>query len=267
MGPTAYGQSQPGTGNRPHGMDEQSDPIGEASMLDLAQMADLRHQAAQRLRKMNVLHARHAWEKRRSDPLSPYALAFLYKQVDPFRRDRQLLTASTKIWLAGPEVSNLPRLLFELNQTIAAQRPPYDVRFALANRRDDTMTDKAVYAGLGVSSLDTHTGTWEQVRSQVSRDSDVPGSIRVVMTDGSVMVGERRGLAEFNTFQVHSTHSLEVAPGHHLMQWSPVGLDNLISDEYHGQIVRWMNELSTTLAWADNQRIAAAQARGRRRAG
>src|SRR6266542_5528744 len=81
------------------------DPPGD----DVRRSVRLRQQAVARLRAMNCMHAMHAWDRRYRDPLAAYGLAFLYAQPD--RRGGVALHAATKLWLAGAEVFDLPRLL------------------------------------------------------------------------------------------------------------------------------------------------------------
>ena len=87
--------------------DDPSDPAQHRHALQAA--ADLRRQAIQRMRYMSVRHAMHAWEHRYRDPLAPYGVAFLY--AHPAARDGWwTLSAATRLWLAEPDTSDLPRL-------------------------------------------------------------------------------------------------------------------------------------------------------------
>lgn len=237
---------------------------------------DVRRSAIERMRKMNTLHARHAWEKRRSDPLAAYGVAFLFVQPD-VRRGRMgfyHLTAATKLWLDGPEAADLPRLLFNLDRRVAehAGQRGYDVR-DLTNRRDEEMALDAVYAGLAVSSLDTYTGTWAQAQAAANSDSDLPGSIRIILTDGTIIVCERRSLAEYGEFQIHSTHSLEISPGNSPYPWNQSSPEDLREgrrtykwshateqelrtlEERDTQILRWMTALHETVWQTDAARL------------
>ena len=230
----------------------------DARMQNLKREADLRQQAVRRMRYMSVQHAMHAWEHRYSDPIAPYGLAFLFAQ--PAAQGWHLLTAATKLWLAGPEASNLPRLLFGLNNAVVQQihDPNFDLRHDLANRVDNKMAENAWYVGLGVSSLDTYSGTWEQVCAAVDRHVDVPAQIRVILIDSTMIVCDRRGLSEFNALTVRSTHALSASLMDNPFPWSTTSAQELRNDPAHTSVLRWMEELNNNLWQADNTRLVAA---------
>ena len=46
-------------------------------------LAALRLSAVLRMQQMNTRHVMHAWDRRRSDPLGPHAVAFLYAVPQP----------------------------------------------------------------------------------------------------------------------------------------------------------------------------------------
>ncbi|MDG4834100.1 hypothetical protein O7627_33085 [Solwaraspora sp. WMMD1047] len=215
---------------------------------------NLRVQAIDRLRRMNVQHAMHAWQRRYSDPIAPYALAFLYAQ--PARPGWLAVRAATRLWLAGPEAADLPRLLFRLNEVVTHQRggTPYDPRRDLADRVDPQMAADAWYVGLAVSSLDTHTGSWEQARERVNGYADLPGLVRIVMTDTTTITVDRRGLPEFNTMTVHTTHALSWSMIDAPYTYNVVPVDDLIADPDHRTVLRWMTELNDNLSRADHAR-------------
>ncbi len=220
----------------------------------------MRQLAVQRLRYMSVRHAMHAWEQRYSDPIAPYGLAFLYAQPDP---GRLTLKAATKLWLAGPETADLPRLLFNLNHAVTQQAgapdldADFDVRRDLANRVDEQMDEDAWYVGLGVSSLDTYSGTWQQACTTLDSDGDVPAQIHIVLTDSTMIVCDRRGLADFNTLTVHATHALSLSLIDAPYPWSTVTAWQLRDDPAHAPVLRWMEELNLSLWRADNARLVA----------
>jgi hypothetical protein len=133
----------------------------------------------------------------------------------------------------------------------------------LAVKAATKLTDAAYYVGVGLSSLDTHTGAWEQAREHVDGLADVPGQVMIVLTDQTTIVCDRRGLAEFNAFHIHSTHSLGDTFTHGGHQWSWSQPDELHSDPAHAEVLRWLDTLNLTLWQADNTRIVAARAAGR----
>lgn len=239
------------------------DQARDKARLDvLRREVDLRLQSVTRMRSMNLRHTMHAWQRRYNDPIAPYGLAFLYVQPGP--QQWHVLSAATKLWLQGPEASDLPRLLFDLNELVTQEssNPDFDIRRDLANRSDDTMAPEAGFVGLGVSSLDTHTGSWAQVCSTVSRDGDIPGTIRVVLIDGTIVICERRGLLEFNALSLRATQPMGASTMDSLYPWKSVAAEDLQSDPEHGAVVKWMQELSLNLWRLDNQRLAGAQRKG-----
>ncbi|MFC7483049.1 hypothetical protein ACFQX7_27850 [Luedemannella flava] len=156
---------------------------------------DVRNQVVERMRWMNLRHAHHAWEQRYRDPLAPYGLALLFVQPDPIRRGRLLVKAATKLWLHGPETEHLPRLLFGLNNLVVdrMREGVFDLRTELTNRVDNGMDDDAYYVGIGLSSLDTHTGVWEQAQRRVEDVAEVPGTVAMVLTDQTTIVAHGAG--------------------------------------------------------------------------
>jgi hypothetical protein len=218
--------------------------------------ADVRSQAVARMREMNSKHAIAAWQRRRKDPIAPYGLAFLFGWPDPRRPSRWKIAAATRIWLAGPESADLARLLFTAGQHAAQllAQGPYDMRQVLANRCDDMPAD-AIYVGIGLSSLDTHTGTWQQACKTASNEGDLPGQIMILLTDHTIMICQRRGLNEFNEFHLHSNHSLEIASGHSMYRWSSASSDQLRGDPQNEQPLTFLTALHETLCLADNTRL------------
>lgn len=233
--------------------------------LNLQREAQLRQQAVERMRYMSVQHGMHGWEHRYSDPIAPYGLAFLYAHQTP--QGWLSLTAATKLWLAGPESADLPRLLFDLNELVGQQSadPNYDLRRHLANRCDEKMAEDAWYVGLGVSSLDTYSGTWDQACASVDRFADLPATVRIVLRDSTTIVCDRRGLLEFNRLTVHSTHALSVSVMDSPYAWSAVSAQDLRTDNAHAPVLRWMDELNLSLLRADTARLVNRQAPGNRR--
>lgn len=250
----------PGTDLPPR--DSQQTPIGAVSAEAQAQAtaADLRSQVISRMRRMNVLHAQLAWQQRRRAPIAAYGLAFLFAYPDPRRPARFVLGAATRLWKAGPESAHVDRLLFDFDQHVASlsRDKPLDIRTGLANRCDP-MPAEAVYTGVGLSSLDTHTGSWEQARDRVDSGSDIPGRILIVLSDRTLIVCERRGLNEFNEFQVHCTHSLEIASGRALHPYSWVDAEQLRQDSQNLNVLRFLEQLHETLWQADNAWLARRQ--------
>jgi len=224
------------------------DPVREVA--ERARDVRVRQHALSRMRYMSVMHATHAWDRRYRDPIAPYGLAVLYAHNEPGNQLR--LTAATKLWLAGEETQDLARLLFNMVNIVgqdAASKPGYDVSRDLANRVDKERAPDAWFVGLGVSSLDTHTGTWAEARDRATAYTEIPGVVRIVLVDGTIIVCDRRGMNEFNSLVVHSTRPLAITgPLDSPYPYSAVSTKDLHDDPAHGPILRWMEELSA-LIW------------------
>ncbi|WP_203736252.1 hypothetical protein [Catellatospora chokoriensis] len=217
------------------------------------------------MRRMSALHARHAWDQRYRDPIAPHSLAVLYVQPDSEREQRYLLSAAWRLWLEGPEATDLPRLLFDLHHQLAprAVLDGFDIRDELMTGRDKTMSAKAVYAGVAVSSLDTEKGTWVQARRAAASEGDIPGRVFVVLTDGTVVLCDRGASTELGMFKVRSTHDLDYAPGHSPYSWTAVTRAALSKDpDDPRDPLRWLAALSDTFEQADNRRVLSTRAAG-----
>jgi hypothetical protein len=251
--------SDPATGGRyaaPAAAKPAPEPMPDPRLV----AADIRIAAIHRMQQMSVKHAQRAWERRRSDPLSAHGLAFLYIQPDnrPGRQQRYRLCAATKLWLAGEESSDLPGLLLALATAVEEHRsdPSFDPRWAWANRTDSEMTRAAFFAGLGISSLDTYTGTWDEVQTRVTKEQNIPASLRIVVSDGTIAVCERRGLDEYNELTVRTTEPLGFAYGQAPFPWGNVTAQELLADEYHKQPLLQLLSLSDRLWHQDQRRLA-----------
>jgi hypothetical protein len=181
--------------------------------------AELRSQVVRRIRFMNFRHAEHAWERRYRDPLGPHALAFLYSEPPRGTPPRYTLRTATRLFLAGPEVDDLPRLLQDLATVVARQQPGGADPRALADRSED-MTANAFYVGLAVSSLDTPAAPWAYVRQRAAGSIDVPGRCYAVLTDDSMVLMDRGGESQFGHFAVRATDSLDEIPGESMQRWT-----------------------------------------------
>jgi hypothetical protein len=181
--------------------------------------ADLRSQVVRRVRFMNFRHAEHAWERRYRDPIGPHALAFLYAEPARGKPPRYALKTATRLFLAGPEVDDLPQLLADLTDVVArALHGRLDCRF-LADRTED-MSAGANYVGIAVSSLDTPAGRWADVRQRVAGSIDVPGRCYCLLSDSTMLLMDRGGQSRFGHFEVRSTDSLDEVPGDSLQRWT-----------------------------------------------
>ncbi len=200
----------------PFSVPAQADPVYRSH--DPA-AADLRSQVVRRIRFMNFRHAEHAWERRYRDPIGPHALAFLYAEPPRGKPPRYTLKTATRLFLAGPEVDDLPQLLADLTDVVTrSPRGQLDCR-TLADRAED-MTAGSTYIGLAISSLDTPVGTWAELRQRVAGSIDVPGRCFSYLDDGTMLLMDRGGQSRFGHFEVRSTDSLDEVPGDSLQRWT-----------------------------------------------
>lgn len=227
----------------------------------------------QRLMDLNLAHARRAWRQRRSDPVSVHIVALVFVQPRPgFREpppgrnpavgDDFTTSVEVKVtqrrWLAGPENRDLAAVLFAHEQYIEANRHAegWSLRERMVTSIDPGLRADATWVGLAVSSLDTYTGSWEQVCATATHDSNVPGTIRLVVNvapehaprDYAWIVADRRGLNEFGTRNVYSTHRLSdndfTAPFPYSQQRHEV----LAKNHLHATILQRMTGLNQALA-------------------
>jgi hypothetical protein len=215
--------------------------------------ADLRAQVVDRMRLMNALHTQHAWYRRHSQPIGPHALAFFFAEPGSTEPPRFTLRTATRLFLDGPDVADAARLLFELCgiATGYLQRGPIDPRTQMADRCEP-MAPTATFIGVGLSSLDTHTGPWWQVRATAGGPLDIPGRGLAVLADQTRIQVDRRGRDEFSAFHVQATHSLDLVPGQPVLRW------RWNPDLHHGgpdrDIWHFLAELHALIAGAHRDR-------------
>ncbi len=185
--------------------------------------AYLRNLVVERLLRMNARHATHAWLGRRSRPVGPHGLAFLYRDgpTSPLPvagpvTGRFRVAAATRLVDSGPDVRDLPRLLYRLGRLAVDRYLPspagFDPRVQMANRHDP-MSATSVYIGLGVSSLDSSEASWEQAQGSARSPLDLPGRCYAVLRDGTALLVERAGRRDFGSVRIYCTHDLTVEPG------------------------------------------------------
>jgi len=194
-------------------------PAGVRPEREVAE-ADLRNQVVDRLRKMNVLHGQHAWERRNRDPIGPHGLAFFFSVPLSVQPLRYRLATATRMFLDGSDVDNLPRLLYEMRGIGAGflDAGGFDPRSQMADRVE-SMPPDARYIGLGVSSLDTPTGAWREMLQTSDGPLNIPGRCYALLADSSRILCDRRGEREFGAFHISSTHSLDLVHGHPMRAW------------------------------------------------
>lgn len=148
----------------------------------------IRNDAVHRMRTMNGLHAVAAWDARRSRPIAPHAIAFLFWEPGT----QEPLRTATRLFLAGPESRDLHRILGKLTQIADRhlQEGAFDAVATLTDKHDQ-MSPGAQYLGLGISSLDAIQGTWEETQRTALDALDVPGRIFLELVDGTRVIVDR----------------------------------------------------------------------------
>jgi hypothetical protein len=228
---------------------------------------------------MNLLHARNAWEQRRHDPIAAHVLAWLFAQPDgrPIYAGASRLCAAWRLWVDGEDARDLPDRLFRYLHALVKELPPSGVDLrSLATSRDEQMREDAVYVGRGISSLDTPTGTWQQlldsgilhtlptpaaIRAKVpasvpvGSDTDVPGTVRILLADSTVIVAERRGMAEYDQQVTAATATLDWPGYDGGYPWTRVSRWALDANEDHGPVLEHMAPLHDLFTQLDQARL------------
>ncbi|MGI5247363.1 hypothetical protein [Dactylosporangium sp. CA-139066] len=202
-----------------------------------------------RLRRFSFLHARHAWERRRSDPLAAHGIALFYHE--PRAKLFDQLRTATRIFLADDEAASLPHLLFGLAQHARegyTADPGFDPRHQMANRVDE-MSPYAVFAGVGVVTLDTPYGAWSDVQRRARGEQDVPGRCYARLIDGTMLLVDRGGEPQFNILTVECSirdgNTQYGTPSMH-WKWNPALAETPETDPtFH--VWRWMGELGRVI--------------------
>jgi hypothetical protein len=104
-------------------------------------------------------------------------------------------------------------------------------------------------------------------RMRVDDHRDIPGSFRIILNDGTVIVGERRGRPDFDHRIIHSTHTLDFGPYNSPYPWGMVSRDQLDTDSAHTEVLRWMGQLNDLCCQADAARLDALYSEQRPREG
>lgn len=185
----------------------------------------VRSDVGRRLRAMNWKHTSHAWNLRNRDPLGPHGLALFFLDIDPTTNNdtnedndpvTYWLRTTTRLDPAGPDVADLPRRVHEFSDGVRRYLAEGLSVLDLMTRVE-ALTPHALLLGAGVSSLDTPTGPWDAVRHQVSHPMDIPGRCYAMLIDGTAMIMDRGGLAQF--VRVHVTCNAELADPSHEWSW------------------------------------------------
>lgn len=158
-----------------------------------------RNEVISRMVAFNHRHATLGWQHRRSQPLCPHGIAFLYREPGlagaPFERVR----AATAVFDADDDSMELPRLLYRLIRLAEGyrERGAFDPATHIAIHRDrPTTMGSAELFGVAVSTLDTQTATWGEQQHRAEDESDLGGRGLILLaekptTNHSFIVVER----------------------------------------------------------------------------
>ena len=222
--------------------------------------AEIRNLVVDRLSQMNAQHALNAWEYRRKTPIGPHALAFFYlEQIEPGSPPRYATPMAARLFLDGEDVAFLPELLYKMvgiGRRRLARGDDFDPLTSMA-RKQDEMSPRAQYVGVGVSSLETPQVSWAEIQQNAFGPLDIPGRGLAILTDTTRLVLER-GDRSHGPTHVRSSHQLDLVPGIPSRRWTwlrdPVEPN---SAEY------WLQELHQTVL--EGQRRMEEKVRHRRR--
>jgi hypothetical protein len=211
-----------------------------------------RNQVIDRMVLLNFNHALLAWRGRRSQPIGPHSIAFLYADRIPVADERPdgntpqwpRIVAATRIVHDTPDVRDLPDLLFRLTRLAYTRYLPtpggFDPAVHMAVYRDEA-SGNANYIGIGVSTLDTMHAPWEHAYRAAEDTDDLGGRIFALLFDHTAIVVDRGSYRQTRgDLGVHSTGELnylgEAAPRlwtrHEAVSSMPVDRD--VWDLMHG---------------------------------
>jgi len=217
-------------------------------------LPDLRNRVVNRLTSMNWNQAMATWQRRRRDPLNPHVLVFFFAEPPIGRPALCELHVAARLFPAGDQ-QRLAMLLYELlpvfHDHLRVGRDPDQYLFSW----HDPRSPYARYAGVGVTSLDTPAGSWEQVQKTAQSDMDVPGRCYAQLVDGSVLLIDRLARRQFGEYRIWTTHPVTDVSG---ARYRPTTLarDLAVSDTYgpdNQATWRWLSELNRLMAGGLNR--------------
>lgn len=248
------------------GQPEQSDAYTVHPAHD-PQWAEVRNQALERLQKMNANHAMHAWERRRAvNAIAAHGLAFLYWDIPGGggRPHYLVVAAGTRLVHDEDSVKDPERLIYRLVRLAYERYLPageFDPRTTMANAVDP-MSEQARFLGIGLSTLDTPTATWESTQKTATGPHEIPGRCYLMLQDGTRIIVDRQDDRQLGQVRVTSTGELNIIRGNPSRVW-----------EYRTEIPQpadlweWLRQLGEACAKGEqlaDQRVAATTPRQRR---
>jgi len=223
-------------------------PAGGRSPWDDA-MPDLRNKIVNKLISMNWNQTVATWQRRRRDPLNPHVLVFFFANPPSGWPARSTLRVAARLFPGGDE-QRLAMLLYELTPVVrahvTARRNLDKFVFSWADQR----SPQARYVGVGVSSLDTPAGSWDEVQKSAQSDMEVPGRCYAHLVDGSMLLIDRLARRQFGECHIWSNHSVRDVSGerHRPTTTAP---DIATSDTYGPQnraVWQWLAALNSVMA-------------------
>ncbi|MET8837822.1 hypothetical protein ABZV78_28465 [Micromonospora sp. NPDC004540] len=258
---TGYGDSGPAPASwssrdgREPGADGYSNP---------AVHHQIRQAVVHRVQYANALHASHYWDLRRTKPVGPHALVFLYASLDPRfadpRRPYYEINAASRLFRDGSEVQDLPALLAELCEIAEGYLAGGGVFDPVAQmtQAGEPMPAEARYVGVSVSTL---LGGGDEAGAEAPGvgGMGIPGRNLVVMSDDNLLVVERPARAHEQVV-VHSTSPHFTGGVVEYRSWLPLSPEQQVHPAW-----RWLQRLNQLVLTGQERKTAVVGAMGGRR--
>ncbi|MEU9829869.1 hypothetical protein [Micromonospora chersina] len=225
----------------------------------------IRQAVVHRVQYANALHASHYWDLRRTKPVGPHALVFLYACLDPRsadpRRPYYEIKAASRLFRDGSEVQDLPALLAELCEIAEGYLAGGGVFDPVAQmtQASEPMPAEARYVGVSVSTL---LGAGDEAGAALpgAGGMGIPGRNLVVMSDDNLLVVERPARAHEQVV-VHSTCPHYSGGGVEYRSWLPLSPEHQVHPAW-----RWLQHLNQLVMTGQERKAAmAGTVAGRRR--
>ncbi|MEU0154469.1 hypothetical protein [Micromonospora fulviviridis] len=224
----------------------------------------IRQAVVNRVQYANALHASHYWDLRRTKPVGPHALVFLYASLDPRfanpRRPHYEIKAASRLFRDGSDVQDLPALLAELCEIAEGYLAGGAVFDPVAQmtQAGEPMPAEARYVGVSVSTL---LGTGDEAGDALPGPGGmgIPGRSLVVMSDDNLLVVERPARAHEQVV-VYSTCPHFSGAGVEYRSWLPLGPEHQVHPAW-----RWLQRLNQLVMTGQERKAAVAGTVGGRR--
>ncbi|MGR6320917.1 hypothetical protein Q2K19_21180 [Micromonospora soli] len=257
--PAAWASTAPASG---HPIPGGSGPTADGYSGQAVQN-QIRQAVVHRVQYANALHASHYWDLRRTKPVGPHALVFLYAGLDPRfsdpRRPYYEIKAASRLFRDGADVQDLPALLQELTEIAKgylADGRVFDPAAQMTQAAEPMPAD-ATYVGVAVSTL---LGSGEEVVDEplaAVGGMGIPGRSRVVLADNNLLVVERPARAH-EQVEVYATFPYFTSGGVEYRSWRPFSSEQQAEPSW-----RWLQHLNQlVLAGQERKAMAAAVATG-----